>query len=176
MSLILRILGCCALVALASFDLRYRRLPTKLVAAVACLYLVDAIAARDSFTLILNHVGMAAGAIVVGFVLFALRCIGGGDVKMAAAVLMWTGTALALPVLVVIAIMGLPVAALSWMSERTRCRTEAQREGTPGARDSLMHRFAAQWSSRRGVPYGVALAFGGCAALLLPVVFHLPRF
>lgn len=176
MSLALRILACAALLALAAYDLRFRRLPTKLVAVVACLYLVDAIAAHDPYTVVLNHVGVAAGAIVGGFVLFALRCIGGGDVKMAAAILMWTGTALALPMLIVVAATGLPVALLSWLSERVRRRAEAEDHDVPGKRHSVVRRLASWCSSRRGVPYGVALAFGGCAALLLPVALHLPRF
>ncbi|HZZ10880.1 MAG TPA: prepilin peptidase [Paraburkholderia sp.] len=177
MSLALRLLACAALIALAFYDIRFRRLPTQLVAAVACLFLIDALCAGDPISLILRHVGAAAVALAIGFALFAPGWIGGGDAKMASAIFMWTGPALAWPVLVIVAAMGLPVALISWVASRAHATVRtASSAGQPDAPAGRLRVMLGWWSARRGVPYGVALAAGGCAALWLPVMFHLPRF
>lgn len=181
MSLALRFLACAALIALAAYDIRFRRLPTKLVVAVACLFVIDALCAGDSISLVFIHIGTAAAALAIGFGLFALGWIGGGDAKMASAIFMWTGPALAWPVLVIVAAMGLPVALLSWIAARATARAPGTSVSAPAPASLKLvalhwREWLAWWSARRGVPYGVALATGGCAALWLPVMFHLPRF
>ncbi|WP_345814950.1 prepilin peptidase [Paraburkholderia sp. PREW-6R] len=192
MSTLIRLLASVALCALAAHDIRHRRLPTRLVAVVGALYFVDALIAGDSLHLILSHGAVALAVFAIGFVLFALRWIGGGDVKLAAAIFVWTGTALAWPVLLLISVAGLPLAACSLVATRlTRRRERANAAafaasaavGTAAATDRqpLRPRSAgdklAYWlSAKRGVPYGVALALGGTAGLWLPVIFRLPRF
>jgi prepilin peptidase CpaA len=178
-SLLIRLLASAALLALAAYDIRHRRLPTRLVIAVGVLYFVDALIAGDSLSLILEHGAVALAVFAIGFVMFALRWVGGGDVKMAAAIFVWTGSALAWPVLILVSLAGLPVAACSLLATRFTRRRERGAD-TEGAADALprrpVERLAHWLSAKRGVPYGVALALGGTAGLWLPVIFRLPRF
>jgi prepilin peptidase CpaA len=118
---------------------------------------------------------VALAAFVIGFGLFALRWLGGGDVKLAAVIFLWTGAPLAWPVLLLISALGLPVAMFSMLAARfvkRRGQSTTQHQDSP----QRMRRLANWWSAKRGVPYGVALALGGGTGLWLPVIFHLPRF
>lgn len=180
MSPSIRFIACAALLVLAAWDIRYRRLPNWLVAIVGSLYFLDALVAGDAPALMLNHFLTALAAFAIGFVLFALRCLGGGDVKLAAALFLWTGTALAWPVLMLISGIGLPVALFSlfasWAVKRQAVRAVNKGETQFHASPRALRRFTGWWSAKRGVPYGVALALGGGAGVWLPVMLHLPRF
>lgn len=179
MSLLLRALASAALVVLAAYDIRHRRLPTRLVAVVGVLYFADALVAGDPLSLILKHGALALAVFAIGFVMFALRWVGGGDVKLAAAIFVWTGSALAWPVLLIVSVAGLPVALCSLLAARFTRRHEpaAAANGAPAVKTRGAFERMAHWlSAKRGVPYGVALALGGTAGLWLPVIFRLPRF
>lgn len=143
------------LVSLAGFDLAKRRLPDRLVGAVALFYFFMAVSARVPPMSIAIHVAVALAVFCVATGLFAAGLLGGGDVKFAAAVFLWAGAKLAVPAFVLISLAGLVVAlaALSarWLVSQLR----------PGAVVSV----AMFLSAARGVPYGVAIAFGG-----LPIV------
>ena len=98
--------------------------------------------------------GIACGVIVfaLGFVFFALRLTGGGDVKMLSAVSIWAGPPLILPFLIVTAFAGgvLSIAALiRLLPGRLR---PAGRAGFSMRETPVM---------RERVPYGVAIAVGG---------------
>ncbi|TKC86260.1 peptidase A24 [Trinickia terrae] len=143
------------LAALAAHDLRFRRLPNAAVATVACLYPVAAGLAHTSPAVLAHHAGLAAAALALSALLFHFGCIGGGDAKLAAAVFLWAGPALALPVLFVISASGL-IVALALLAPR-------------------LLRKDRQKPAREGVPYGVALALGGVVAVWGPlVVGHMP--
>lgn len=180
MSPLIRLVACAALLLLAAWDIRYRRLPTRLVAIVGGLYYVDALIAGDSPALILTHSLIGLAAFAVGFGLFALRCLGGGDVKLAAALFLWTGVPLAWPVLLLISAIGLPVAMFSlfaaWLVKPRGIPAVNRSNGQVHAGLGAFRRFTGWWSAKRGVPYGVALALGGGAGVWLPVMLHLPRF
>ena len=176
MSPLIRLLATLALCALAAYDIRHRRLPTRLVAVVAGLYIVDALVAGDPWLLIVKHGAVALAAFVIGFGLFALRWIGGGDVKLAAAIFMWTGAPLAWPVLLLVSALGLPVALCSMLAARIARRHDAGVARDNNRPRSTLRRLAGWCSAKRGVPYGVALAAGGAAGLWLPLIFRLPRF
>jgi prepilin peptidase CpaA len=181
MTSLIRLSACVALLILAAWDIRYRRLPNGLVVVVGGLYILDALTAGDPAAFMLNHLLTALATFAIGFGLFALGLLGGGDVKLAAALFLWTGTPLAWPVLLLISAIGLPIAMFSlfaaWIVKRRRHCADNE---TIGARHHIgpcgMLRFADWWSAKRGVPYGVALALGGGAGMWLPVMFHLPRF
>lgn len=77
-----------AMLAVIYFDMRAFIIPNSLVVAVAMLYLAG------FHFLGLNPVtGLMAGGVVLllGMALFALRVMGGGDVKLLAALALWTG-------------------------------------------------------------------------------------
>ncbi len=91
--------------------------------------------------------GLAVAMLVAGIVLFAFRVWGGGDVKLAAAITLWTGTAQTAPFILLFALAGGALALLVLVLRRL--------PRLPGrVFDHLQDRNA-------GVPYGVALAAGG---------------
>jgi prepilin peptidase CpaA len=83
---------------------------------------------------------VAAGAFVVGFILFARGWVGGGDVKLLSATLLWAGSTLAAPQLLVMGLVGGVLALGALVRSRTR-------HHPPDA-------------AAPKVPYGVAIAAG----------------
>ncbi|WP_233804522.1 A24 family peptidase [Paraburkholderia sp. HP33-1] len=150
--------ACLVLASLAVHDIRSRRLPTRAVLLVACLYGIDAAVAGVNIASLAAHLGAAA----IAFALFALlfRCgwMGGGDVKLAAAVFLWAGPAYAWPVFFIVSCAGLVLGLTALIMGLFRRRV---------THSSLAF---TQLASPRGVPYGVPLALGGIAAVWLPVL------
>jgi prepilin peptidase CpaA len=153
--------ACLVLASLAVSDIRFRRLPTRAVLLVASLYWVDAALGRASVASFAAHVAAAAAAFALFAVLFRCGWMGGGDVKLAAAVFLWAGPALAWPVFFIVSSCGLVVglAALG--------------VGLCRGRSSRGQHASAPFAGTRGVPYGVPLALGGVAAVWLPVLTSL---
>ncbi|WP_175011875.1 prepilin peptidase, partial [Burkholderia lata] len=87
------------LASLAAQDLRDRRLSNRGVLAFAALYFVAAALARDGFAPLAGHVATGAAMLLLFGGMRHAGWIGGGDVKLAAAVFLWAGPALAFPVL-----------------------------------------------------------------------------
>ncbi|MCY0389490.1 prepilin peptidase [Robbsia sp. Bb-Pol-6] len=152
----------CALLWLAVIDVRERRLPTRIVLAIGALFLVDAAIVRMPGASLLAHTLLACGVFAICALLFAARMLGGGDAKLAAIIFLWTGPALSLPTLCLISVIGTLV---SCVSLATRRLDATQRSAT--------RRVLALFSSRRGVPYGVALALGGGTTIVLPALLPL---
>jgi prepilin peptidase CpaA len=162
LTLVIRAIAAVVLLGLAAFDIRHRRLPNPLVMLVAGLFFVDALALQLPLHHVASHGLAALVAFAIGVAFVAAGWIGGGDAKLAGAVFLWTGTGLALPVLTLISVIGLLVALVSLASMHLRFRMKT----TP--------RGLATMSSQRGVPYGVALALGGCAGVMLPALVRIP--
>ena len=125
-------------------------IPNQVCVAIAALYPLYVLAMPD----VDWAGGIACGVIVfaLGFVFFALRLTGGGDVKMLSAVSIWAGPPLILPFLIVTAFAGgvLSLAALiRLLPGRLR---PAGRAGFSMRETPVM---------RERVPYGVAIAVGG---------------
>ncbi|NTY41543.1 prepilin peptidase, partial [Burkholderia diffusa] len=90
------------LASLAAQDLRDRRLSNRAVLAFAMLYFVAAALAREGPAPLAGHVATAAAMLLLFGVLRHAGWIGGGDVKLAAAVFLWAGPTLAFPVLTIV--------------------------------------------------------------------------
>ncbi len=112
--------------------------------------------------LMANHAGAGFGMLLVGWVLFALGLLGGGDAKLFAATSLWMGWHGLLNYLIMFSICG-GILALALLLFR--------RLPLP---DRLMHRvwIAALHDKAQGVPYGIALAVG--ALLAWPDLLVLP--
>jgi prepilin peptidase CpaA len=83
--------GVLALLGLAALiDFRERRIPNWLTAAIAALYPFYVLASGTPVAW-LGALGAAAAVFMLGLVLFARQLIGGGDVKLIAAVTLWAG-------------------------------------------------------------------------------------
>lgn len=162
LSLAIRLIVLCALLWLAVVDIRSRRLPTRVVLAIGALFFVDAATLRLTIDQVIVHLGLALGVFLVCAALFGAKMLGGGDAKLASVIFLWVGLSLALPALTLISVIGTVV---SLISLATRNMNSDQR--------SRPLRVLAMFSGARGVPYGVALAFGGGLAIVLPAVLPL---
>ncbi|MGU7781121.1 A24 family peptidase [Burkholderia sp. PU8-34] len=134
------------LASLAAQDLRARRLSNRAVLAFAVLYFVAAALAPDAFAAVAAHVATAAAMLLLFGCFRHVGWVGGGDVKLAAAVFLWAGPARLFPVLTVVGASGLACAIAMLAAARQRRMAPARQAAAGGVRD---------------VPYGVALAAGG---------------
>lgn len=130
-------------------DIRTRRIPNLLVVALAICAIAYTLAANGAEALGSAAIH-AAIALVIGMGLFALRWIGGGDAKFYAA------CALAVP-------LAEAVTMLFWTSVAGLALVIAMIVAGVVRRQSL----SAARSMK--VPYGVAVAIGALATLLLPL-------
>jgi prepilin peptidase CpaA len=148
-----------ALLAAAWSDLRHYLIPNRYPAAIAAAYLIPAVnqpASQSLWALGIGLLFFGAGA-----ALFAARAMGGGDVKLMAAVAIWAGPALALPFVEVIAFSGAAL-ALVWLSPARRLLPDAP--GVLAGADSLRQRL------KEPVPYGIAITAGGLYLAVLRVL------
>lgn len=139
------------LLAAAVGDVRALRIPNRLCLAVAALFVPWAVLVLPPME-ILWHSGAAAVVFLGGLVAFALRAFGGGDVKLLAAVALWTGFD-GLPLLLTVMALAGGLLALVLLV--------ARRFVPAGAAD-----LPPVLRADGPMPYGVAIAIGGWAALL----------
>lgn len=143
------LLGLLALVAV--YDLFTYRIPNWLVAVIILLYPVMLLLSPTSIAwgeaLLVSVIGL-----LVCFGFFALRWMGGGDAKLMAALLLWTGMQQALPFLIVMTLAGGVMTLLLL----------AMRSGLAMFAPALLlsSRFPRLLKSGEPVPYGVAMAVG----------------
>jgi prepilin peptidase CpaA len=162
LSITIRLLVLGALLWLAAFDLRHRRLPTKVILAVGTLFFVDALVIGMPAKAILAHVVLSLAVLLICAGLFAAKMLGGGDAKLAAVVFLWVGASLSVLALTLISLIGTVV---SLVSLATQHMSQTHR--------SLPLRALAMFSGKRGVPYGVALSLGGGSIIALPAILHM---
>jgi prepilin peptidase CpaA len=150
-------------------DVRSARLPNRLTysAIFAALVLREAFGGWAGLKSGLLGVGIAGGIFCV---LYVMGAMGGGDMKMMAAVGAWIGSTHILTVLIVIALAGGVLALVSMIFNRNLIQT------VRNAVRLVMFRFTAglephpemnlQAPGSRRVPFGVAIAMGTlfCAA------------
>lgn len=152
--------ACWVLLMLALADLRERRLSNFFVALFAACFFLQAapgLGSPDSARAALQaHALVGAGSFALAALLFRLGWLGGGDAKLAAAVFLWAGPLHAAKVLFIVSLSGLIVGLVV-----IACGIFLRRHARFDARLAWL-------SPSRGVPYGVALALGGAAAVWLP--------
>ena len=135
----------------ASSDLLTMRISNKLVLLLVAGFMVVALLVEMPLQQFAMHLLCAFVVLVVAFTMFALRWIGGGDAKLAAATTLWLGFGLTLPYLVYTALLGGVLTLVILMLRRIPL--------TP-----MIARF--RWLERlhdhkQGIPYGVAMAVAG---------------
>jgi prepilin peptidase CpaA len=130
-------------------DLTRFIIPNTIPTAMVALFPVHVLAIGPSLGT-LGHVGVAGVVFLVGVGLFALRTMGGGDVKLLAAVSLWAGPSLVLPFLFITALAG-GVLALILMTPFKHFLPAVSAAGTP---------FRLQ-GRRQPMPYGLAITAGG---------------
>ena len=112
MSFVALLLFPAAMALAASSDLLTMRISNKLVLFLVASFCVLALAINLPLQQFAMHVVCALAVLAVGFTLFALRWIGGGDAKLAAATTLWLGFGLTLPYLVYAGLLGLMLSSV----------------------------------------------------------------
>jgi len=115
------------LVAVAIIDIRHLTISNRYSAAVVLLYPVYVLTAPFGVDWIDGAI-VGAVALTIGFLLFAMRLAGGGDVKFFAAISLWAGSHLLLEYVFVTAIAG-GVIALGMLLHRRFASTRAASSG-----------------------------------------------
>jgi prepilin peptidase CpaA len=144
------------LAAAAGWDIASFTIPNFLTLALLGAFAVFAVAAGLSFTVIGWHLLAGFLGLLIGFTLFTIGHVGGGDAKLFAVVVLWLGLKDLMPYALIASVLG-GVLALGLMMMR----------------NWPLPVFAARlpWlvklhDSKAGIPYGVALA--AAAFILLP--------
>lgn len=101
---------------------------------------------------VLVAIAVAAAVLVLGFVLFAMNWVGGGDAKLAAAVALWAGPSLIAEFLLVMALAGGAV-ALAIVGWRAINRKLIAVPFAPTSSEAAR--------ATADLPYGVPIAAGG---------------
>jgi prepilin peptidase CpaA len=144
------ILGACLALSVAALlwgaisDLRAYVIPNR-VSALIVLAFVVAVALTPHIKLVDGLIGGAIG-LTVGAALFALKWMGGGDVKLFAALSLWAGLSRLAPLALVTSLAG-AVVSLVMISPLRRFAPPPSTE--------------AQAAAAQPVPYGLAIAAGG---------------
>jgi prepilin peptidase CpaA len=146
----------------ASSDLLTMRISNKLVIAVAVGFVLVALLVQLPLEQFLMHVACALVVLVVAFGMFALRWIGGGDAKLAAATTLWLGFGLTLPYLAYTAILGGVLTLLILLLRRLPVEAFA----------ANMPWLARLHDRKQGVPYGVAMALAGLLTYSNSAIFE----
>lgn len=138
LGVLMALLGWCAIE-----DVRARNIAHWTILSIAALYVVYAAAGYGEWRPALIGGGIF---LVLGFVLFHLKLMGGGDSKLIAALGLWTGLSQMGPFLFYTAVAGGVVALAVLVQQRLRAHGGDTAAEAPT------------------VPYGVAIAFGGTVA------------
>lgn len=154
----LAVLTLTGLVAYAAvWDAATFEIPDWLSAGVAAAFAVWAIAGGLGWAETALHLAVGVAVFVGGLALFAARAFGGGDVKLLAAIGLWTGTDWTGPLLLAVSLFGglLCLALLAG-----RALPERVRRANPGLERLLV--------GETRVPYGIAIALGTLSLFFLP--------
>jgi prepilin peptidase CpaA len=151
------------LVTLAIVDLRSRRIPNLLVAA---LFVIGLFRAAMTGEMINASLGTLLGA---GLLLWQYRkgLMGAGDVKLLAALGSWLGPLGTFQVFLIGSVLGgvLSVIALIRLQQSERALV-ANTLGTMARTGNLMVAPPSEISRARGIPYGVALSIAAAIVFL----------
>lgn len=137
--------------AAAIGDIKTYRIPNAVSVALLALYPLFAMTAPYPVAL-LASLGVMATVLALGFALFSLRLVGGGDVKLLTAVTLFAGPMLVMDFVTVVAVAGGAI-SLVMMSDRTRFALAIafDQVGSRTLRNALMADV---------IPYGLAIAAG----------------
>lgn len=138
-------------VAAALSDLRRLRIPNRLCGLIAGLYPVYGLSLSVTPPWMAAAL-VAVAVLAVGFALFAVGFFGGGDVKLLAALALWSGTTGILPLLAITAVAGGLMALIAASPLKYLTALASEKCGNLILRDALL-------AGR--LPYGLAIAAGG---------------
>lgn len=145
----------------AAYDWRSLRIPNWICLIIAALFVVAVVITPQDFTPIWTHLAAGGVMLAITFTFFALGHFGGGDAKLASALTLWLGFKGVVPFVMFTGIAGGVLGLLGLYISRKK----------PFAHVSPQSWVGQLQAGRNALPYGIALAFGGVAA-----VFHTPPY
>ncbi|PXA99849.1 peptidase [Nostoc sp. 3335mG] len=151
-----------AMAIAASSDLATMRISNKLVLLLTASFFVVAIAINLPLQQFAMHVLCALIVLAVAFGLFALRLIGGGDAKLAAATTLWLGFGSTLPYIAYTALFGGVLTIVILILRGIPLSPLLARMGW----------LARLHNKRSGIPYGVAMAIAGITVYSHSAIFE----
>lgn len=140
----------------ASSDFVSYTIPNWVAGGLAAAFAPLALVMGLQFADIAWQIAFGFGVLAAGFFLFQANIFGGGDAKLFAAIAVWTGPAVFAPFFIWTALAG-GVMAASLIAARRFIR---QTESNPPFVNRLL-------KEQNGIPYGVAMMFGGLMTLPL---------
>lgn len=137
--------------AAAVGDVKTYRIPNAVSVALVALYPFFALTAPYNVAPLVS-LGVMAAVLAVGFALFSLRLVGGGDIKLLTALTLFAGPTLVMDLVLVVAVAG-GVIAVVMLSDRTRfvLASAFEQVGSNTLRKAVM---------AEAIPYGLAIAAG----------------
>ncbi|SFV36607.1 prepilin peptidase CpaA [Devosia crocina] len=151
-----------AMALAASSDLLTMRISNKLVIALTVAFFIVALAISMPLEQLAMHVLCAFVVLAVAFGLFALRLIGGGDAKLAAATTLWLGFGTTLPYLAYTALFGGVLTILILVIRGIPLHPALGK----------MEWLARLHNKRSGIPYGIAMAVAGIMVYWNSAIFE----
>lgn len=143
-------------------DYRKLLIPNWISIALIGLFFIFATFIRPELP-ILSHVGVGLAVLTVGLVLFALRWMSGGDVKLLAAVALWAGPDQILNVIFVVTLLG-ALLALAVLQVKLLYQSRMA-----VAIPQIFLKPIPKWAKLGLCPYALAISAGGI--FLLPQLF-----
>ncbi len=143
-------------------DLQEYRIPNSITMAIAALYPAYALLPGAEAD-VLGAVLLAAAVLAIGTGLFALGVLGGGDVKLIAAVTLWIGPAGFLEFLLIMAICGGVIGLAQSSQWRFGLAQFAADHGEDGFARTLIG---------RDVPYAVAIVIATLVVMPAPAAMR----
>jgi prepilin peptidase CpaA len=151
-------------IAAGIFDLFTIRIPNWLNLAIAAVMLPMALLAGLPGEAFLWHLAAGTVMLVVGFGLFAVNAIGGGDAKLIAAASLWIGWTHLVPFAVYTALAGGALAIVMKLWQMVRIEH--------AVKDVAWLKRVVR--AELDLPYGIAIAAG--AVTVYPATFWMERF
>ena len=152
-----------ALIAAAGFcDLTHYTIPNSIPVLVTIAFLVFAALSGFGWLGLGVHAATGLVALTVGFAMFSLRWIGGGDAKLFAATALIFGPQLTFDYALLAAIFG------GAMAVTLLCMRQLPLPGSLTTQGWLVRLHDA----REGIPYGVALALAALVIIFRSAIFH----
>jgi prepilin peptidase CpaA len=163
----------CLLVAVCISDLRFHRIPNRLIAVIGLAGFAYAFAILPAGRAIVFALGGAGVGLAIWLPFWLLRVLGAGDVKLMAAAGTWLGAVGAVEASLIAAVVGGPMAI--WALTRTRSESSAAtRFGAWLVMSRLTRSIAPEFTPvEHRIPYGVALAAGAAVAVWFPELLGL---
>jgi prepilin peptidase CpaA len=157
-------LGGCLVIGTV-WDLAKRRIPNLVTGAVAFFGIVAQLVDKGGWSAA-SGVGAAVISLAVLYRPWVAGGIGGGDVKLAAAVAIWVGLGGMIRYALAVAAAGGVVALVMYLSSRKSIRQDVKTNLTLAALQQTLPTVEVGAAGRLSVPYGLAIAAGAAFALL----------